>query len=126
MDIVDKFVEISSDMENLSNQENDYRHSISKKSTVDRLETANRIAENHQAMPYINTDNNTDIKSKIDLYISYTFIYNDKTMDFMRVTEGRTYSESVVIETGRDKTGYDVGDFMFNSRKHNRMPYEKK
>lgn len=93
----------------VDNSVDNFSDSVAQNERLDKVESSNRqiypieSTKSHnrkenftKAIPYINTDsNNTDIKSNIDPYISYSFIYNDKTMDLMRTTEGRTYSTEI-------------------------------
>ena len=96
VDILDNFEHQSAKDTIMVNPDSKTRHSIVPKEEYDVSKKANRNALEGKAIPYINTDsNNTDIKTNIDPYISYTFIYNDKTMDLMRVAEGRTYSTGI-------------------------------
>lgn len=120
VDSVDNFEYKLAEDTAMTNSDGKIEHSIVPKWEYDMSKKANRNAQGGKAIPYINTNNNTDIKSNIDPYVSYTFIYNDKTMDLMRIAEGRTYSAREKVVDAEYKESVGNG----NNNSYKRPSYE--
>lgn len=123
----------------VDNSVDNFSDSVDQNERLDKIESSNRqiypieSTKSHnrkenfiQAIPYINTDNNnTNINPNIDPYISYNFIYNDKTMDLMRTTEGRTYSTEIKHDYTQRESYSSNSRSMSRNRNTSRVVFDR-